>query len=208
NGVLEMVATDGRRLSLVQSSLVAKDREFQVIIPTKVLGELLRLLTHYDVKADSHDSILVGVTENQIAFQYKETTILSRLVGGTFPHYEQVIPNKKDIVVLVDAKELLAVTRRASLCAVDRGGSVKYTLRKGELEVASASQNQEFNEVLPIDYQGGEFQVAFNPQFVMDALKHVDSAKVSLGLTTPVNPALLEPEGEGNYRFVVMPMRI
>ena len=207
-GNLEMVATDGRRLSIVARKGVAKDRDFQVIVPTKILGELLRLLTHYEVKPESQEPLLIGVTENQIAFQYKETTLLSRLVGGTFPHYQQVIPAKKDIIVTVGTKELLAVTKRASLCAVDRGGSVKYTLRDGELQVTAASQNQEFSEELPIDYKGDEFQVAFNPQFVMDALKHVDTDKVTLGMTTPVNPTLVEPVGGGDYRFVVMPMRL
>jgi DNA polymerase III subunit beta len=207
-GALEMVATDGRRLSVVGNKTIAKDKDFQVIVPTKILGELLRLLSHYEVKPNSDEKMLVGVTENQIAFQYKDTTLLSRLVGGTFPHYEQVIPTKKDIIVTMETKELLAVTRRASLCAVDRGGSVKFTLRKGEMQVAAASQNQEFTEELSIDYSGDEFQVAFNPQFVMEALKHIDSPKVSLGLTTPVNPCLLEPVDGGEYRFVVMPMRI
>jgi DNA polymerase-3 subunit beta len=207
-GNLEMVATDGRRLSIAGRKGLAKDKDFQVIVPTKILGELLRLLTHHEVKPSSDELLLVGVTENQIAFQYKETTLLSRLVGGTFPHYEQVIPSKKDIVVTLDTKDLLAVTRRASLCAVDRGGSVKLTLRSGVLQIAASSQNLEFNDELPVDYAGDEFQVAFNPQFVMEALKHVDTAKCTLGLTTPVNPALIEPVGEGDYRFVVMPMRI
>ena len=207
-GTLEMVATDGRRLSIMGRKGISKDKEFQVIVPTKILGELARLLTHHEVKPESDEPLLVGVTENQIAFQYKETTLLSRLVGGTFPHYQQVIPSKKDTIVTLVTKDLLAVTKRASLCAVDRGGSVKYTLRKGELQVAAASQNQEFSEELPIDYSGDEFQVAFNPQFVMDALKHVDTDKVTLGLTTPVNPALVEPVNGGEYRFVVMPMRI
>ncbi len=207
-GSLEMVATDGRRLSVVGKKAVPANKDFQVIVPTKILAELLRLLSSHDVKADSAEKILVGVTENQIAFQFKDTTLLSRLVGGSFPHYEQVIPSKKDIVVLLDTKELLAVTKRASLCAVDRGGSVKYALKKGALQVTASSQNLEFNDELPIDFDGEEFQVAFNPQFVMDALKHVDSEKVSIGLTTPVNPALLEPVGGGDYKFVVMPMRI
>lgn len=207
-GALEMVATDGRRLAIIARKLSPKERDFQVIVPTKILAELLRLLGQHEVKEASEEKILIGVSENQIAFQFKETTLLSRLVGGSFPHYEQVIPSKKDFSVVIDTKELLAVTKRASLCAVDRGGSVKYTLRKGVLQVASSSQNLEFNDELPVDYGGEEFQVAFNPAFIIDALKHVDSPKASLGLTTPVNPALIEPVGEGEYRFVVMPMRI
>lgn len=207
-GNLEMVATDGRRLSVVVKKAAPAGKDFQVIVPTKILSELLRLLGSHDVKPDSAEKLLVGVTDNQIAFQFKDTTLLSRLVGGSFPHYEQVIPSKKDIIVLVETKELLAVTKRASLCAVDRGGSVKYSLKKGALQVTASSQNLEFNDELPIDFSGEEFHVAFNPQFVMDALKHVDSEKVSIGLTTPVNPALLEPVGGGDYKFVVMPMRI
>ncbi len=208
-GALEMVATDGRRLSVIQKKAAPKDKDFQVIVPTKILSELLRLFSQSDVKSSSTDTILIGVTENQIAFQYKDTTLLSRLVGGSFPHYEQVIPSKKDIIVVLETKELLAVTKRASLCAVDRGGSVKFTLKKGALQVSASSQNLEFNDELSVDYSGDDFQVAFNPAFVIDALKHVDTDKVSIGLTTPVNPALLEPiGGDGDYRFVVMPMRI
>ncbi len=207
-GVLEMVATDGRRLAVTAQKAAPKDKDFHVIVPTKILSEFLRLLSHYDVKADSTEKILVGVTDNQIAFQFKETTLLSRLVGGSFPHYEQVIPTKKDISVIVDTKEFLAVTKRAALCAVDRGGSVKCALAKGALQVTASSQNLEFSDEIAIDYSGGDFQVAFNPQFVMDALKHIDSEKTSIGLTTPVNPALFEPVGSGEYRFVVMPMRI
>ena len=207
-GSLEMVSTDGRRLAVVEKKAVPKEKDFRVIVPTKILSELLRLLGSLEIKPDAQEKMLVGVTENQIAFQLRDTTLLSRLVGGSFPNYEQVIPAKKDISVILDTKELLAVTKRASLCAVDRGGSVKYTLSKGSLHVNASSQNLEFNDELPLDYQGAEFQVAFNPQFVMDALKHVDTDKVSIGLTTPINPALLEPVGGGDYRFVIMPMRL
>ena len=202
-----MVATDGRRLSAISKKILQKDKNFQIIVPTKVLSELLRLLNVLDIKADSTKKLLMGVTDNQIAFQIQETTILSRLVGGSFPHYKQVIPSKKDIIVILNTKDLLAVTKRASLCAVDRGGSVKYSLRTGSLQVSASSQNLEFNDELSVDYKGDEFQVAFNPIFVMDALKHIDTEKVSVGLTTPVNPALIEPVGGGDYRFVVMPMR-
>ncbi|MBI3551126.1 MAG: DNA polymerase III subunit beta [Elusimicrobia bacterium] len=207
-GVLEMVATDGRRLAVISQKAAPKEKDFHVIVPTKILSEFLRLLGHHDVKPNSTEKLLVGVTENQIAFQFKDTTLLSRLVGGSFPHYEQVIPSKKDISVIVDTAELLAVTKRASLCAMDRGGSVKYSLSKGSLQVAASSQNLEFSDELSVECSTDDFHVAFNPQFVVDALKHIDSEKTAIGLTTPVNPALFEPVEQAEYRFVVMPMRI
>lgn len=208
-GILEMVATDGRRLAVVSQPVVPKDKEFQIIVPTKILSEFLRLLNTLDIKADSAEKMQVSITENQITFQIRTTIILSRLIGGSFPNYEQVIPKKKDIIVIIETKELLAVTKRASLCAVDRGGSIKFALKKGFLHVSASSQNQEFNEDVAVEYKGEDFQVAFNPQFIIEALKHVDSDKISVGLTTPVNPALIEPVSEeSHYRFVVMPMRI
>ncbi len=207
-GTLEMVSTDGRRLAVISKKALPKEKDFQVIVPTKVLSELLRLLGSLDVKENSDEKMIIGVTENQITFQIKTTLLMSRLVGGSFPNYEQVIPSKKDIIITLTTKELLAVTKRASLCAMDRGGSVKYALKKGVLQVSASSQNLEFNDELSIEYTGGDFKIAFNPQFMVEALKHVDSDKVTIGLTTPVNPALIEPVGAGDYRFVVMPMRI
>jgi len=207
-GVLEMVATDGRRLSIVSRKGLLKDREFQIIVPTKVLSELLRLLGSLDIKPDSQEKLQIGVTENQIVFQVKDTTLLSRLIGGTFPNYEQVIPKKKDISVVLDTKELMAVTKRAALCALDRGGSVKFALQKKSLHISASSQNLEFNDEIAVDYAGADFQVAFNPHFLVDALKHLDSDKVSLGFTSPINPVLIEPADGTESRFVIMPMRI
>jgi DNA polymerase-3 subunit beta len=207
-GTLDMVATDGRRLAIVGRKGVVKDKEFQIIVPTKVLSELLRLFVSIDVKPDSQEKLLIGVTENQIVFQAKETTLLSRLIGGTFPNYEQVIPKKKDISVVLDTEELPAVTKRAALCALDRGGSVKFSLLKKSLQISASSQNLEFNDELGVDYAGADFQVAFNPHFMVDALKHIDCEKVSLGFTSSVNPVLVEPADGTESRFVIMPMRI
>lgn len=207
-GTLEMVSTDGRRLAVMAKKIIPKDKEFSVIVPTKVLAEFLRLLGVLGIEEGSEEKILLAVTENQITFQLKGTTLLSRLVGGSFPNYEQVIPTKREIIFTAPTKDLLAVTKRASLCAVDRGGSVKYALKKGLLHVTASSQNNEFAEDLAVEYSGADFAVAFNPQFVVDALKHIDTDKTVVAMTSPINPALFEPEGgEGDYRFVVMPMR-
>lgn len=201
-GQLELVATDGRRLALAKRPILAKDKEFRAIIPTKILGELQRLL------GEAEGDVQVAITENQVAFQTSDTTMLSRLVEGSFPNYEQVVPVKKDISLLFDTKALMTITKQAALCGQDRGGSVKFSLRKGVLHVSASSQTLSFEDELAADYKGAEFVIAFNPQFVLEGLKAMGTEKVRLSLTTPVNPALFEPEGgtEG-YRYVVMPMR-
>ena len=202
-GALDMVATDGRRLAAIKQRIPSINKDFRVIVPTKILQELLKLIGHE--KEDP--AILVGITENQIGFQTKDTTMISRLVEGSFPNYEQVIPTKKDIRVSFDTKDMLLITRQAALACPERGGSVKYTLRKGALHVAAQSQTLQFEDEIPADYKGDDFSIAFNPEYVVDGLKAVGTDKVLLSLTTPINPAQFEPEGREDYKYIIMPMR-
>lgn len=205
NGALDLVATDGRRLARIRRSGLPEKRDFRVIVPTKILHELYRLVNSAE-KGDT-DEVMIAVAENQIAFLYKTTTLLSRLVEGSFPNYEQVIPVKKDIKVEFETDSLAAITKRAALCAVDRGGIVKFTLRSGALHVSASSQNIEFEDEIPCQYSGSEFVIAFNPQFILEGLKNMESDKVTLSMTSPTNPALLESAGDPEYQYVVMPMR-
>src|SRR5579859_5255595 len=110
-GTLEMVATDGRRLAVCAKKVLPKDKEFAVIVPTKVLSEFLRLLSVLEIQDGDAEKMLVSVTDNQITFQLKGTTLLSRLVGGSFPNYEQVIPTKRDVSFTAPTKDLLAITK-------------------------------------------------------------------------------------------------
>ena len=203
-GTLEMVATDGRRLAAVSRDILPKDKEFRAIIPTKILQEFLRNLTG----DEDNEEILVGISENQVAFQTKTTTMLSRLVEGSFPNYEQVIPSKKDIEVVFSTEDLKTITKQASLCIADRGGSVKFTLKKGALNVSASSQTLEFEDELPAQYQGSDFVIAFNPLYILEGLKAMAVDKIRFSLTTPVNPVLIEPQEANGYRYVVMPMRV
>ncbi|HAH06031.1 MAG TPA: DNA polymerase III subunit beta [Elusimicrobia bacterium] len=207
-GVLDMVATDGRRLAAIRRKAAPGgtpiQKDFRVIVPTKVLQEFLRLSGH----EDAGSQVSVGITENQVGFLTSTTTMISRLVEGSFPNYEQVIPTKRDIKVSLAVKDLLLITRQAELASPERGGSVKYSLKKGALHVAAASQTVQFEDEIPVDYKGDEFTIAFNPEYVIDGLKAMGGEKVTLSLTTPINPALFEPEGQEEYKYVIMPMRV
>lgn len=204
DGFLEMVATDGRRLAHARRKMLPKEKKFKAIVPTKILQEMLHVLAAHEEKGLM---VLIGITENQIAMQIKDTTMLSRLVEGSFPNYEQVIPSKKDIQVPFPVKDLGTITKQAALCCSDRGGSVKFTLRKGALHVAASSQTLQFEDDIPASYKGEDFVIAFNPQYILDGLKAAASDKVVMSFTTPVNPVLMEPEGADGYKYVVMPMR-
>jgi len=201
-----MVATDGRRLAYIKSSLESVAQPIQVIIPTKTVIKLSDLLAQ-----DKEENILLNVTENQVGFKIKDTVLISRVIEGTFPNYEQVIPKSCNIRIKLNTKDLLQVTKRISLLVIEKGGSVKYSLNNNLLKVSSIAPGiGEAEEKMTIEYTGNPFEIAFNPAYILDALKAIDSEEVFCEFTGPLNPGLLRPvnKGKEEYLYVLMPMRI
>ena len=202
----EVVATDGGRLAVASHPALPESTEFKIIIPTKILNEVVRFISL--VKPDKETQIRVNVASNQVSFEMNETTFISRLIEGNFPNYKQVIPAKKNISFEIFAKELLASTRRASLCSGEFGSTVKFHMEENLMTISSTSQNMEFTDELPIEYTQEPFDCAFNPQFIMDVLKNVGSEKVSFSFINSSQPVLIEPVGNEELKYVIMPVRI
>ena len=210
-GELKMVATDGRRLAYISRNGAEKALNSSVIIPTKAVGELLRLITLEGNEGE--DKIKIAPFENQISFRWtqdgEEITLVSRVIDGTFPNYEQVIPKTKEIELKVKTSEILSAVKRAALFAQDRGGSVRLSLSKKTLKVsANAHGIGEEEEDLEVDYSGPNFEIAFNPAFLLDTLKNNDAPEIQFEFSTPLNPGLVKPSNSDRYLCVIMPMRL
>ncbi len=201
----EIVATDGGRLAIASHEPLAGSKEFKIIIPTKILNEVCRFITIAKPTKDS--TIQVSVSSNQVSFVMNETTFISRLIEGNFPNYHQVIPTKKNISFEVFSKELLASTRRSALCSGEFGSVVKYKLEDNTLTVSSNSQNMEFTDEIPVEYNQEIFEAAFNPQYIIDVLKNITSEKVSFSFINSSQPVLVEPVGDTTFKYVIMPVR-
>ncbi len=205
-GTARMVATDGRRLAYKASPVQEKKMVIAVIIPSKAIREVERLLVSEGLGTDT---IKVSVTENQVAFKIGETIVISRLIDGNFPNYEQVIPKSSETKVQLAAKDLLMMTQRAALGSGDRGGAVRFSLENGKLRAKGAAQGRvEVEDELPVDYTGPGLEIAFNPQFVLDVLKNSDASQVWLELSTALNPGVIRPVGDADMLSVIMPMRV
>ncbi len=207
-GKLDMIATDGRRLAISSQEALPKEVSYQSIIPHKTLSEFLRLASLHKIDSDPSKKIKITITENQIVFEFNQTTLLSRLVSGTFPNYKRVIPEKTDFSITANTADLLTSTKRAALCVGDRGGTVSYLLNEETLKISATSSYSEYDDELPVKYSGGKFNMAFNPAFMVEALKRIDSESVRMSFTTPSNPVRIEPEKGKDYFFIVMPMRV
>ena len=179
--------------------------EFKIIIPTKILNEVCRYIAI--AKPGKDDMIEVNVASNQVSFMMKETTFISRLIEGNFPNYNQVIPTKKNLGFEVFTKDLLASTRRAKLCIGEFGALVKFKLENNNLTISANSQKMDFTDELPVEYTQEAFDVAFNPDYIIDVLKNIATEKVSFSFVNASQPVLVEPVGDTMFKYVIMPVR-
>jgi DNA polymerase-3 subunit beta len=204
-GTMKVVATDGRRLAFISRDGIDKKVHHKVIIPTKAVNEVQRILS----AEEKDEDVKIGITENQVAFQVGAVTIISRLIEGTFPNYDQVIPKKHESEVKVNVKQALSAVRQVSLLTSDKAAAVKFFFGKDTLRITASSQGLGSGEVeMDVQYSGPNLDIAFNPLFVIDILKNVDEEHVLFELTNSLNPALVTPVNDKNYLCVVMPMRL
>lgn len=203
--LFSLVATDGRRLAVASTKKVKAKKDFKVIVPSKILGELSRYIKSAGVK--DTDEVTVGLSNNQIGFRIGKTVFISRLVEGNFPAYDQIIPKSHEIEAGMNAEQLLAVTKRAAICSNERSGAVKYSFKGGSLSVSSASQSMDFEDEIPVDYKGKDFQISFNPKFILDILKASGEGDVEAEFTSPSTPALFRVKDREGLIYIVMPLR-
>ncbi|MBI4657098.1 MAG: DNA polymerase III subunit beta [Elusimicrobia bacterium] len=202
---LSIVATDGRRLALISNNEIKAKKDFKVIIPSKVLNEVGRFIEA--MNSPKSEDVLIGISTNQIGFKTGKTMFISRLIEGNFPAYEQIVPKNRETSIEINTEKLLATTKRAAICSNERGGAVKYTFKKGVLIVSSSSQNMDFEDELDIDFKGKDFQVSFNPRFLIDILRNIGIPKVALDFTVPSSPVVIRPPEKENLLYIVMPLR-
>ncbi len=204
-GKLTLVSTDGRRLAYIQRDTSDKKTNLNAIIPTKAVSELARVLG----SDDKGNEVDIGFTDNQVTFKHKKTVILSRLIEGHFPNFDQVIPKSHDTEVKFNTKKLMSATQRAAVGTLERGGSVRYHLAEGKLQISASAQGRvEVESELEADYHGDPFTIAFNPSYLIDVLRVLESDELILELSTPLNPGVIRPLGDDNYKYVIMPMQV
>jgi len=211
-GKVKMVSTDGRRLSYISKDAgIDKKKEAKVIIPTKAVNELNRILTQIATReeAEKEDKVRISIEENQVGFMIDDTVLISRLIEGHFPNYEQVIPRSSEIKLKIKTEELLQATKRVALLTTEKSNSIRYSLKKNKLVISANTEGLgEARDVVGIDYAGREMEIAYNPQFLINVLRNIGCEEVCLELTNSLNPCLIRPTTGEDYISIVMPMRI
>lgn len=200
---LRSVATDSYRLAVRTTKIEPPSAApIEANVPARALQEATRI-------ADGHEAITLTLSERQIAFQAGDSLLISRLIDGQFPDFEQLLPDSFEHVLEIDVAELHDAVRRVSLLA-QRNKPLKISLSEGELEVSAQTTDVgEGHERLPApDYAGDPLEIGFNPDFLRDGLDCVHTERAKFKLISAFRPGLITAGEDEEFIYLVMPIRL
>jgi DNA polymerase-3 subunit beta len=210
NSIATLVGTDGKRLSRCQK-LIQIDSSFKggYIIPLKAVEEVAKNL------GEEGDAI-VSLMPDKVAIEASGTTIITKLLSGDYPDVNRVIPTAPAMVVTLHREELMSLLRQIALFTSDSSHSVRFTFANGELTLsANTMEIGEARVKMPVNYQGDKLEIAFNPSYLLDILRHCKKERVLIGLDDSYNPGVITDQEEPPLLtdallplYVLMPMRL
>jgi DNA polymerase-3 subunit beta len=208
-GELVMVATDGHRLAMVESTgeLPGVNASYRALLPRKAMQELQK----FAGEADPAAVVRFSGDDNHLFFQLGERLLLSRKLTGNFPDYPRVLPKDHPHTVTLERDELRGAIERVSQFSDERSRAIRVRFGSNEVKVhSSVSDTGESEESLPSTYDGPAVEIGFNAQYLLDFLRAVGEPQVSFLFKDPNSAGEMRPAGDKpqSYRYVIMPMRI
>lgn len=210
NGQATFAGTDGKRLARAYLP-ISIDNSFvgSFIIPLKAIEETSKSLR------DEGD-VTIYLMDDKIAIETTDTTIVTKLLSGDYPDINRVIPSSVENLVTLHRDELMTLLRQISLFTSENNHAARFTLSDGELRLTANTMAVGDGHVsMPANYQGAKLEIAFNPSFFLDILRHSKAETVTLGVTDPYNPGIITDQdissfvaAEATPLFVLMPMRL
>jgi len=205
-------AADGFRLAVRTAPLIEPvPSPVSVIIPARALTELGR------ISGDQEGPITINITpsKSQVLFHLDHIDLVSQLIDGNFPDYNQIIPKKKETRSVVGTAELLKACKAANVFARESANIVKLTIEPGTelapghvmVQATSAETGDNAGE-MDATVDGTPLQIAFNVKYLIDFLSVANAAQVAVEMTTPSSPGKFTPVGDDTFLCVVMPMHI
>ncbi len=202
--VLRAVATDGHRLARFEMPLPAGAGEMPgVILPRKAVGELRKLVD------ETEDRVEVALSEGRIRFKFDNVTLTSKLIDGTFPDYQRVIPTGNDKVMEVDRKSFTEAVDRVSTISSEKSRAVKLSLKAGTLTLsANSPENGSATEELEVKYGGSSLEIGFNSRYLLDITQQIEGEGAQFALADAASPTLVRDIADASALYVLMPMRV
>jgi len=200
---LNIVGTDGHRLSFTSTELNQNYEKQELILPRKTVIELIKLLD------DSDEEVAIEITAGQVNFTFGDIQLISKVIDGKFPDYTRVIPISHQNSFSVDRMVILLAMQRASILSNEKYRGIRMVLAKNSLRLISTnSEQEEAEEELELNYPGDALDIGFNVTYMIDVLNNVGSENIVFSFADANSSCLVTVPDDENYKYVVMPMRI
>jgi DNA polymerase-3 subunit beta len=200
---INIVGTDGHRLSFTSTSLDTPSKEAQVIVPRKTIVELVKLLN------DTEDPVEISFSKNQVGFKFSDINLITKVIDGKFPDYSRVIPDGHGNSFNINRTLLLDSMLRASILSNDKYRGIRMVIEANNLKlVSNNSEHEQAEEELEIDYKGDKIDIGFNVTYLIDVLTNIQSDQLTIAFNDSSSSCLVTIPNNEKYKYVVMPMRI
>lgn len=200
---LNIVGTDGHRLSFTSTELKESYIKQDVILPRKTVIEIIKLLD------DSEEDVNIALANNQVNFSFGNIKLISKVIDGKFPDYNRVIPTGHQNTFTTERLGVLLAMQRASILSNEKYRGIRMVLSTNYLKLISTNSDQEeAEEELEITYESDSLDIGFNVTYLIDVLNNTNSEQVSFSFADANSSCLITLPNNPDYKYVVMPMRI
>ena len=209
SNTLEIVATDGNRLTRASKEINSKDDSAIFIVPSRTLQELIRISSIIE-----DEKVTIKLEKAKIQFNFEDVVFQSKLINGTYPKYQQLIPTNNDKIVYIDREELIGVIERVCVMVNERTNIIKFSFNQNSLELSTDSPDAgSGKDFIDVDSNFDEIIIAFNYKYVLDSLKNMDTKKVKIEIATSLSATLFKPSDEDetkndSYVCLIMPVQV
>ena len=200
---INVVGTDGHRLSFTSSGLSNSGQNAQAIVPRKTIVELVKLLN------ETEDPLEISFSKNQVHFKFNDIDLITKVIDGKFPDYSRVIPVGHENSFNINRALLLDSMLRASILSNDKYRGIRMVVENNNLKLVSNNSEQEqAEEELEIEYKGDKIDIGFNVTYLIDVLTNIQSDQLTIAFKDSSSSCLVTIPNNEQYKYVVMPMRI
>jgi DNA polymerase-3 subunit beta len=202
--VLRAVATDGHRLARIEVPLPEGASTMPgVIIPRKTVNEIRKLIDEAAARIE------ISLSETKIRFRFDAITVISKLIDGTFPDYERVIPVGNDKILEVRAKPFAASVDRVSTISTEKSRAIKLSLNRDNLTLSATSPEAgSATEELEVKYGGPPLEIGFNSRYLLDVIQQIGGDEARFIIADAAAPSIVRDTADGGSLYVLMPMRV
>jgi len=199
---IKMVSTNKYRLAYSKiDNNNDIDKKINIILPGSTIKEISNLL-------NEEGTVKMKVNENYASFEFNDIIVVSRLIEGKFPNFEQVIPDEKNSTVVINKNYLNSAIKRASLIAKLDSNIVSLKTQDNKIIIESEdSDSGSAHEEVPIQLEGENHKISVDASYLLDVLKVIDDKKVKLDLIGSLNPLVVKKENNDDYIYLIMPIR-